>query len=287
MVDGPWGGVQAITSHRVQFGELAGPLIHGATVFDWQLIATQRVAAAVEYPFGEILDDGGIPFAPVVVGTSIDRYPTIEDRVDVDAVPLSVGTSSVELLYEMTDSEGDSLATARMTHVTIGPDGNALPLPDRVRSEFADRRVDRSPEVGPGEAADGGDLPTFAPSFPIRSPHIEGAELAYFEEYPRFAGIALEEFLRERETSLGELGGEKQPFRLRDWRWEHRAPVPFESTLRVECDVIAVERETVRVGHTLLADGRVGIEGITEYGCFDRSGAAVSFDDRMLAPFEP
>nr|WP_303650198.1 thioesterase family protein [Halalkalicoccus sp. NIPERK01] len=263
-------------------------MIHGATVFDWQLVATQKVAAAVEYPFGEILYDGGIPFAPVVVGTTIDRYPTIEDRVDVEVVPLNVGTSSVELLYEMTDDGGDSLASARMTHVTIGPDGTALPLPDRVRSAFADRLVDRNPAVGPDEAAsgDGRDLPTFESSVPIRSPHIEGAELAYFEEYPRFAGIALEEFLRERGTSLGELSGEKQPFRLRDWRWEHRAPVPFESTLRVECDVIGVDYGTIRVEHTLLADGRVSIKGITEYGCFDRSGAPVSFDEPMLAPFE-
>lgn len=286
MIDDRWNCVQAITSHQVQFGELAGSLIHGATIFDWQLIATQKVATAVEYPFGEILADGGIPFAPVVVSTTVDRYPTLEDAVDVEVVPLSVGNSSVELLYEMTDRDGDSLTTARMTHVTIGPDGNALPLPDRVRSAFSDVRADRSLTVGPDEASgDGRPFPTFVSSFPIRSPHIEGAELAYFEEYPRFADIALEEYLHEQGTSLAELSGEKQPFRLRDWRWEHRAPVPFESTLRAECDVIAVERETVRVEHTLLADGRVSITGTTEYGCFDRSGAAVPFDDRMLAPF--
>lgn len=272
----------------MQFGELAGPLIHGATVFDWQLIATQRVAAAVGYSFSEILDDGGIPFAPVVVGTSIERYPTIGDAVNVEVVPLNVGTSSVELLYEMTDREGGPLASARMTHVTIGPDGSALPLPDQVHAEFADRLVDRDLAVGPDEALEDGkgSYPTFASSFPIRSPHIEGADLAYFEEYPRFAGIALEEFLREWGTSLGELSGEKQPFRLRDWRWEHKAPVPFEATLHVNCDVVSVDRETVRIEHTLLADGQVGIEGLTEYGCFDRSGAAVSFDDRMLAPFD-
>lgn len=288
MIDDRWNRVQTIASHQVQFGELAGPLIHGATVFDWQLIATQKVAAAVEYPFGEILKDGGIPFAPVVVGTSVDRYPTIEDTVDVDVVPLSVGNSSAELLYEMTDREGEPVATARMTHVTIGPDGTALALPDRVRSAFADRLVDRDPDVGPdGASGDGRTHPTFSSSFPVRSPHIEGAALAYFEEYPRFADIALEEHLREQETSLGELSGAKQPFRLRDWRWEHKAPVPFESTLHVECDVIAVESDTIRVEHTLLADDRVSIEGISEYGCFDRFGSVVSFDEPMLVPFDP
>lgn len=270
----------------MQFGELAGPLVHGSTIFDWQLIATQKVAAAVGYPFGDILDDDGIPFAPVVVSTSVDRYPSIEDTVDVDVVPLSVGNSSVELLYEMTDREGGSLATARMTHVTIGPDGNARPLPEGVRSAFADAQVDRSSAVGPSQPSAGhGAFPTFSSSFPIRSPHIEGAELAYFEEYPRFAGVALEEFLHERGTSLSELSGRKQPFRLRDWRWEHKSPVPFESTLHVECDVVGVEDDTLRVAHTLSADGETSIEGVTEYGCFDRTGAAVPFDDEMLVPF--
>lgn len=281
--------MRAITGHRVQFGELAGPLVHGASFFDWELIATQAVARAFDYPFETILADDGIPFAPVVVATSVRRYPATGDVVHVDVVPTNVGDSSVELLYEVVDDDGDLFATALMTHVTIGPDGRALALPDAVREDFADARVDRDVAVGPddegGDADDGDDLPAFSTSVPIRSPHIEGAELAYFEEYPRFADVALEGFLAEGGTSLAELSGERRPFRLRDWRWEFRSPVPFESTLRVECDVVAVAEETVRVAHTLTSDGRVSIEGLTEYGCFDRSGAPVPFDEGALAPF--
>ena len=284
--------MRAITAHRVQFGELAGPLVHGATFFDWELIATQAVVRAFDYSFEAILADGGIPFAPVAVATSVRRYPTTGDTVHVDAVPLNVGDSSVELLYEVVDDGGDPFATARMTHVTIGPDGRALALPESIRADFADACVDRRVAVGPAEGSDGDggdegdDRPAFDASFPVRSPHVEGAELAYFEEYPRFADVALEEFLVERGTSLAELSGERQPFRIRDWRWEFRSPVPFESTLRVDCDVRAVEAETVRVAHTLTSDGRTSIEGITEYGCFDRSGAPVAFDEDALAPFE-
>jgi len=278
--------VQPITDRPVRFGELAGPLVHGATFFDWQLVATQAVAAAVDYPFEAILADDGIPFAPVVVSTAVDRYPGVGDAVTVEAVPLSVGDSSVELLYEVVDGDGERLAAARMTHVTISADGSARELPEDARSALSDARVARSVEVGPGPApAKRDDLPTLSSTFPVRSPHIEGAELAYFEEYPRFAGVVLEEFLDDRGTSLGELRGEKQPFRLRDWEWEFRAPVPFESALRVECDVRSVDRETVRVAHELSSDGRTNISGVTEYGCFDREGNPVRFDEAMLEPF--
>lgn len=279
--------MRTITGHRVRFGELAGPLVHGATFFDWTLISTQAVAEAFEYPFRQILAADGIPFAPVAVSTSVNRYPTIDDTITVDAVPRTVGDSSVEIVYEMADDDGELLATAQLTHVTIAPGGGALALPDDVRSDLADAQVDRRVSVGPrGEPVDGDDLATFSSSFRIRSPHIEGAELAYFEEYPRFADVALEDYLAERGTSLADLRGEKQPFRIRDWRWTFRSPVPFESTLRVECDVVAAERETVRVEHTLSADEQVCIEGLTEYGCFDRAGAPVPFDDEMLSLLE-
>ena len=278
--------MQTIDDHRVRFGELAGPLVHGATFFDWQLISTQEVARAVDYTFEEILAEDGIPYAPVVVSTSVDRYPTVGETVGVETVPRRVGDSSVELVYDVTTGDGERLATARMTHVTISADGTARPLPDRVRSAFADATVERNPTVGPEtDPADGDELPSFSSSFPVRTPHVEGADLAYFEEYPRFADVALEAYLGEQGTSLSGLRGDRQPFRLRDWHWEFKAPVRFESTLRVACDVLAVERETIRIAHEFSSDGRTNIEGITEYGCFDRTGRPVPFEDAMLEPF--
>lgn len=279
--------MQTISDTRVRFGELAGPLVHGSALFDWQLISTQEIAAAFGYPFEEILADGGIPYAPVTVDTSIHRYPALGDEITVETVPIDVGESSIELLYEVFDADGECLATARMTHVTISSTGSARPLPERVRSAFEDARVDRDPEVGPtAEIVGEPYLPSYSKSVPVRSPYIEGAELAYFEEYPRFAGIALEEFLAERGTSLGVLAGEKQPYRIRDWEWEFQSPVQFETELDVECDVISVDRETIRIVHELMSDGETNISGVTEYGCFDRTGVPVPFDDEMISPFE-
>lgn len=279
--------MQTIANHRVQFGELAGALAHGATFFDWALISTQELAAAVDYSFAEILAADGIPYAPVAVAASVDRYPTIGDTITVDASPRRVGDSSVEVVYEMATDDGDRLATTRMTHVTIASDGAALSLPEQVRMAFVDMTVDRDPTVGPDTTtARRSELPAFSSSFPIRSPYIEGAELAYFEEYPRFADIALEEYLGDQGTSLGDVRGDTHPYRIRDWRWEFNAPVQFESTLDVTCDVLAVDQETIRVAHELSSNGQTNIEGITEYGCFDRTGAPVPFENAMLTPFE-
>lgn len=185
----------------------------------------------------------------------------------------------------MTDGGGESLATARITHVTIAPEGGALELPRETRESFAGAVVERSPPIGPDNTHGDSEYPTFSSSFPIRSPHIEGSELAYFEEYPRFADVALEEFLNNQGMNLASLSGEKQPFRIRNWRWEFNAPVRYESTLQVECDVLDIQTNTVRIAHTLKSDNVTSIEGVTEYGCFDRHGNPVNFDAEMLEPF--
>ncbi len=279
--------MRTIDAHPIRFGELAGPLAHDAMFFDWELISTQEIATAFGYPFEEIVDADGIPYAPVVASTSVHRYPTFEDTVTVETTPRSVGDTSVELVYEMRDADGEPLATARLTHVTIAPDGGALALPKEAREAFADAlEPDLEPSVGPTEDREDDIETSFEASFPIRSPDIEGSELAYFEEYPRFSDVALEQFLEQQGTSQAQLSGEKQPFRFRDWRWEFKSPVAYESTLSVETDVLAVKDETLRVEHTLKSDDRVSIQGITEYGCFDRDGNPVAFDEEMLAPFK-
>ena len=273
----------------VRFGELAGPLAHSSTIFDWQIRSLEAVVATFDYGFPDLIAEGKIPHAPVAVDTTVHRYPTIEDVVTVEVHPVAVGESSLELWYEMRDGTGEPLWTAQITHVTVDENGAAVALPERVRRDVADVLVDRAPAVNPPELVetDADDaLPTVSSTVPIRSPHTEGVSWAYFEEYPRFATIALEEFLEEQGSSLAATSGEKQPFRMREWHWEFRSPVPLESTLTVEGDVLAVDAETVRVGHTFTCDGRLAIEGVTEYGCFDRAGEPIAFDEAHLAPFD-
>jgi len=279
--------MRTIDDHQVRFGELAGPLVHGAMFFDWQLVSTQELATAVGYPFQELVDDDAIPYAPVGLDTTVHRYPTFDDTVSVEVTPTDVGDTSLQLVYETVDENGDPFSTARMTHVTIAPEGGALPLPASTKTRLEELQEDRTVAVGPAdESDDSAAHSTFEESFRIRSPHIEGSELAYFEEYPRFADVALESFLDDNWTPLTEFAGDRQPFRLRDWHWEFKSPVRFGSLLSVECDVRAVSENTVRIEHTFRTDGEVRIEGVTEYGCFHRDGNPATFTAEMLAPFE-
>ena len=296
--------MRTIRDHPVRFGELAGPLVHGANFFDWQLVSTQELATAVDYPFEGLVADDAIPYAPVVVDTTVHRYPTFDDAVSVEVTPTRVGDSSLEVVYETVDADGEPFSTARMTHVTIAPGGGALPLPEAVRERLDGRRasrdVDPGPEPAPGseteaesdgsadaDAAEGDGRPTFEAAFRVHAPHVEGSELAYFEEYPRVADVALESFLADEGIDPAAVAGDRQPFRLRAWHWEFGSTVPFGSTLSVTTDVRAATPAAVTVEHTFRADDEVCIEGVTEYGCFDREGEPTTFPDRLLAPFEP
>jgi len=279
--------MRTIDSHPVRFGELAGPLVHGAMFFDWQLVSTQVLARAVEYPFEDLVAENAIPYAPVGVDTTVYRYPTFGDRVSMEVTPTSVGDSSLQLVYEALDDDDNLLSTARMTHVTIAPEGGALPIPDEPRDRLREIQADRDVDVGPAdEQRDPTGYPSFEDTFRIHSPHIEGSELAYFEEYPRFADAALESFVAESGPRLSQLAGERQPYRLRDWHWEFKSPVPFDSLLSVESDVRSVSESSIRMAHTFRTDGEVRIEGVSEYGCFDRHGDPTTFTEEMLAPFE-
>ena len=280
--------MRTIRDHPVRFGELAGPLVHGATVFDWQLISTQELARAVEYPFQALVADDAIPYAPVVVDTTVHRYPTFDDTVSVDVTPTRVGDSSLELVYEVVDADGRAFSTGRMTHVTIAPEGGALALPDAVRDRLDGMSGSRDVDPGPSDTAatDASAHPTFEDTFQVHSPHIEGSELAYFEEYPRFADVALESFLADAGIDPSSVAGDRQPFRLRAWHWEFDSTVEFGSTLSVSTDVRSVTEDTIRVGHTFRTDGAVRIEGVTEYSCFDRDGEPTTFTESMVAPFE-
>jgi acyl-CoA thioesterase FadM len=294
--------MRTIRDHPVRFGELAGPLVHGANFFDWQLVSTQELATAVDYPFEGLVADDAIPYAPVVVESTVHRYPAFGDTLSIEVTPTRVGDSSLELVYETVGADGEPFSTARMTHVTIAPGGGALPLPEAVRERLDGRRasrdVDPGPEPAPGseaesdgsadaDAAEGDGRPTFEAAFRVHAPHVEGSELAYFEEYPRFADVALESFLADAGIEPAAVAGDRQPFRLRAWHWEFGSTVPFGSTLSVTTDVRSATPEAVTVEHTFRADDKVCIEGITEYGCFDREGEPTTFPDRLLAPFEP
>jgi acyl-CoA thioesterase FadM len=277
--------MEAISEHPVRFGELAGGLVHGAAFFNWELEATQELASAVEYSLQEILAAGGIPYAPVSVKTSIDRYLRFGESLSVDVTPRDIGEHRVVLGYEFT-SGAESLGEAEIVHVTIGPDGTALALPDHARTRLGDMITEKTGTQPAAASQSTGDTHgEFTRTFTIRTPHIEGADLAYFDEYPRFAAIALEEYLEINGLCLSSFD-ELYPFRLRSWSWSFGNPVRFETDLTVSGEIIGVSETSIFVSHEFRQNNRSLIEGTTEYGCFDSSGEPTTFPARILEQFK-
>lgn len=278
--------MEAISEQPVRFGELAGELVHGTAFFNWELEATQELASAVEYSLQDILAAGGIPYAPVSAETSIDRYPRFGESLSVDVIPIDIGEHRVVLGYKFTSGE-ESLGEAEIVHVTIGPDGTALALPDHARDRLEEMRTtdeNVQPKVVSSRSMSG-DNGEFTRTFTIRTPHIEGADLAYFEEYPRFAAVVLEEYLEANGVHLSSFD-ERYPFRLRSWSWSFREPVRFETDLTVRGTILDVNETEVVIFHEFRQNDRLLIEGTTEYGCFDSSGKSTCFPVKILELFE-
>lgn len=276
--------MQTLETRAVRFGELAGALAHGSAFFDWQLISTQEFAAAIGYPLEQLIAADEIPYAPVFAQTRIDRYPGVGDLIGVETTPLQVGEHRIDLRYDFLDGTGRPFGVGRITHVSISPDGSAKPLPKDVRARVNERVADDSDGLqlgfdGERPASSGR---TYGESFRVHRPLTEGSELAYFEEYPRLATIALERYLAEQGVSLPEITSDRHPFRLRRWEWSFNAPVASGTTLGVNATITDISEASVRVAHTFEQDGRACIEGRTEYGCFDSEGEPIAFEERAL-----
>ena len=281
--------MRTLDTRAVRFGELAGPLVHGSVFFDWQLISTQEFAEHLDYSFEKLIAANEIPYAPVFVQTRIDQYPSVGDRIAVETVPLQVGTHRIDLRYEFLDGTGDTFGVGQITHVTISPDGSAKPLPEAVQARANEYVADDTNSLA-FEGTDKrptGSRETFSDSFCINRPLIEGSQLAYFEEYPRLATIALERYLAEQSVSLTESTNDRQPFQLQQWEWSFNAPVAYGVTLDVNTTIVDVSEKTVRVAHTFTQKGRTLIEGWTEYGCFDSDGEPTAFEERILRALPP
>lgn len=275
--------MRTLKTRAVRFGELAGPLVHGSAFFDWQLISTQEFAEAIGYPLEQLIAVDEIPYAPVFAQTRIDQYPSVGDSIAVETTPVQVGEHRIDLRYEFLDGAGEMFGTGQISHVTISSDGTAKPLPEAVRERVTERVADDadSPTLEFDAEWPVRSERTYGESFRVHRPLTEGSELAYFEEYPRLATIALERYLAEQGLSLPETSDDRQPFRLQGWEWNFNSPVAYGTMLDVNATITDVSEESVLVAHTFEQDGRTRIEGWTEYGCFDSDGEPIAFEERI------
>lgn len=270
--------MRTIETRTVRFGELAGSLVHGSVFFDWELISTQEYASSIDYSFEDLISVDEIPYAPVTSKFEIENYPSMGDNIAVETTPVQVGDHRIDLQYRFVDGDGTEYGVGKITHVTIKPDGGAKPLPDYVK-RAANNTVDtKSSSL---TETNFGDLPvvnsTYDRTFRIRSPHIEGSSLAYFEEYPRFAAIALEEYLDEKGFHLSDQD-KNYNLKLRKVDWDFVSPVAYGAALTVNATVIDCTSRSITIAYSFEQEGRVLIEGWAEYSCFNSNGELASLD---------
>lgn len=265
-----------LLTHPVRFGDTAlGPVLHSATFFDLVAVALEKLASTLDYPFTEILEHGGIPYAPVDVRGDISSYPTHGETIVVDGAPLDIGTRSFSFDYTFKRaSDGMEYGHVHATHVTVGSDGNAENLPQSVWDGLTNlREHDSTGDVSdcPEIAAIDPDAAAFSRIFQIQTPHIEAADLGYFEEYFRFISIALEEFLTERESPIETLCGPSahlQPFR---WSFSFKDTVPHGAELTV-LGSVQPSTDPLVIQYRLNGHDRTHITGAVEYDCYTLDG---------------
>ena len=275
--------MRTIETRDIHFGELAGPLVHGSVLFNWELISTQRYANSICYSFEDLISEDEIPYAPVTSKLEINQYPSVGDSIAIDTTPIHVGDHRIDLQYDFLDEEGVNYGVGKIVHVSIEPDGGAKSLPEHAR-EQAERDCIGETELGfPDSIYENEDAvdPTYKKTFRIRCPHIEGSNLAYFEEYPRFAAIALEEYLEKNGYPLSEQK-DNSNLRMKNVDWDFISPVAYGAALTVNATVLDGADETIPIAYSFEQDGRPLIEGWAEYSRFNENGLSIDLDDCML-----
>lgn len=267
--------------HKVRFGELSyGPLLHNATFFDLLIQATEELSYELGYTVEEIVEAGGVPYAPVAIHADISRYPRYEDTVVVSAEPVSIGENHVQFAYRFVRaSDSVEFGRATMVQVTITPERAAEPVSPRLRDKLESLgSADRQPvEIAPRPPE--GDGFRFTRDVVFRTPLLEAANLGYFEDYARELSISIETFLENRGRSLRSLTGETYPFVPVGWDITLENSILFEDEITIVGRVLDVDERAIDVAYELRRESTddVCIRADLTYGCFDEDGERVSF----------
>jgi len=274
--------------HKVRFGELSfSPFVHNAAFFDILIRATEELSYELDYAVEEIVDAGGVPYAPVAIQADFQRYPRYEDTIVVDADPVSVGETNVQFEYSFRRAADDyEYGTATMVQVTITPDGVAETITPELRDRIQSfGSVDRGPvAIAPREP--NGPGRRFTHDVTFRTPHIEAAGLGYFEDYAREFSVCLEQFLEANGRSLRSLTGDTYPFVPVGWTCTLEDSIRFEDDITTVAQVLDVADDEATVAYEMRRESTddVCIQADFTYGCFDEDGDRVEFDPAALEP---
>jgi acyl-CoA thioesterase FadM len=297
-----------LLTHPVRFGDTTvGRSMHSETLFDLLAVALEELGEAVDYPFTEILSNGGTPYAPVDVRGRVSQYPVHGETVRVEGEPVEISTRSFVYQYVFRRAtDGTEYCRMQATHVTIDADGDAEPLPEHVRAslsasldaedrELTDKSVGASGYPTLGEYASVAEITdcddeappaTFSRDFRIGTPHIEAADWGYFEEYFRFISLALEEQLVSRGVDPADICEKELQIQPVAWHVTFEDVVPYGSTLTVNGAIQESDEESATVNDALTvryhldSDRGTHIRAVFEYACIgpDKSAKPVPSD---------
>lgn len=272
--------------HKVRFGDLSyGPLMHNAVFFDLLIQATEELSYELGYTVEEIVEAGGVPYAPVAIHADIERYPRYEDTIVISAKPVAVGDNHVQLEYRLArESDGVEFGRATMVQVTITPEHEAEPVSQELCEQlealgFADRDpFSVEPRHPPGETAQ------FTRNVVFRTPHLEGANLGFFEDYARELSITLEEHLANRGRSLRSLTDDTYPFTPASWDFTLENSIRFEDDITIVGEVLDTDGRAVDTAYELRREATddVCIRADVTYGCYGEDGERVSFPSEAV-----
>lgn len=274
--------------HKVRFGDLSfSPFVHNATFFDLLIQATEELSYDLDYAVEDIVDAGGVPYAPVAIQADLQQYPEYEDTIVIEADPVSVGETNVQLVYTLRrESDGREFGTATMVQITITPDGVAERITPELREKIQSYgSTNRTPvSVSPREPT--GDGARFTHDVTFYTSHIEAAGLGYFEDYAREISVALEQFLAANGDSLRALTDDRYPFVPVGWNCTLEDSIRFEDDITVFGQVLDAADDAVTIAYEMRREATddICIRADFTYGCFDEDGQRVDFQPAALAP---
>lgn len=271
------GNAHTTYSHAVRFGDITvSGLMHHAKVFDLCIRALEAECNYFEVTIADIVDAGGVPYAPVDVRGEFHDYPRLDERLVVTAQPIEVGDNHFRTDYHFsaepgakadgesgvaTDSTGDSDAGSRtvsrscgrvrMTHVTVAPEGGAGAL-DPTDKERLQNRLEPAGEDSelPGISETDTIGATFSKAVTFHTPHIEAAGLGYIEDYVDFMAATLEGYLHNEGVPLKSLDVDA-PMVPVGWAFEFHQPIYFEDDIRIRARVTDLSAESITVEYAL------------------------------------
>jgi acyl-CoA thioesterase FadM len=279
---------------KVNFGDVSfGQLFHFTKFFDLMVKVMEKMSHKLHYPIEMLVEEGNIPFATVTTNGYIRTYPRYLDTIQVESVPLEVGTRSFLLEIKFLNTKGGDLyGTVETVHTVIDSSGSAVELPQYVQYQLTDW-LERRADTGLSQQKD--NPPTenqtrgtsdFQTEKTVFSPQLEAAAALYYEDHFRYMTEALESHLLDADSTLIGVSEDYYPFKPIDWNVQFNESSSYGERIQLKGWITEFNSESVSIVYEISNDDMVKLAAAITYGCFNSTGDQIEFSDDTIAPLE-